>query len=126
MDKTLEQYLEGKTCEGLKLRPQYFQDGDFVTYFFREDVAYEERFDELLTIYKAMETGEMVGCKIKGVCRILSKLKAFKVVVDDERWPLALMFLGAALVNPASQDEYQRHSEDYGEVTIDSKELCPS
>ena len=121
MAETLATYLAGKRCMGLKSRPLYFQDGDFVTFFFKEDLAFEERVDELVTVYRSMRTREMVGCKIKGVHRILSTLGNFGVVIDDTRVQLGMLFLGAALVNPARRPEYERISRQYGSLNVDKE-----
>jgi hypothetical protein len=71
MAMTLMEYLEGKECREFIPRPHYFQDGDYVTYFATDELAFEERIDQLLTIYRCMETNALIGCKIKGVRRIL-------------------------------------------------------
>src|SRR5215211_4572097 len=101
MAKDLAAYLEGKTCAGRKEKPVYFQDGDFVTFFFADDEAYEERADELVTFYRSFETGKLVGCKIKGVKRLLSKLGNFGVAIQDgeSKVMLWMLFIGAALEN---------------------------
>jgi hypothetical protein len=65
------EYLEGKECRDFVPRPHYFQDGDYVTYFSSDQLAFEERIDELLTIHRSMETNAVIGCKINGVRHIL-------------------------------------------------------
>jgi hypothetical protein len=122
--KTLAEYLAEKpNCKGFNARPHYFQDGDFVSYYFREDPAFEERIDELLTIYFSMDTGEMVGCKIKGVRRILQELGNFSVTIEGGNVTLGLLFVGAALVNPSQKGQYEKLGSEHGKVPLDPEEL---
>src|SRR4051794_29920763 len=98
--KSLKQHLAPHRCEAFLPRPHYLQHGDYVTYYFAVDPAYEEPVDELLTDFRSLKPVEMVGCKIKGVRRIIKKLGSFGVLIFDENVTLGLLFLGAALVNP--------------------------
>ena len=123
MAPTLMEYLAGKKCEVFIASPHYFQDGDFVTYFYRDDLAYEERIDELLTVYRSIDTQEMVGCKIKGVRRILQELGNFGVFIDDGQMLLGMLFMAAAMVNPEKRQDYERVSRTYGNVRVDPKEF---
>lgn len=126
MDKNLTEYLAGKQCQGFKARPQYFQDGDYVTFFFQEGRAVEDRIDSLVTVYRSMATKEMVGCKVKGVKRILDAIGEFGalgILIRDGKVNLAVLLLGAALVNPNQTENYKRVSSDLPDTPIDSKEL---
>src|SRR5437868_4269436 len=103
----LSEYTKGKKCGDFRPRPHFFRDGDYVTYFFREDRAYEQRIDELLTVYRSVKTDELVGCKVKGVRRILSTLGNFGIKVEDGNVTMSMLFIGAALVSPASRERYE-------------------
>lgn len=102
----------------------YFQDGDFVTFYFADDEAYEDRADGLVTLYRSFETGNLVGCKIKGVKRILAKLGNFGVAIQDgdAKVMLWMLFIGAALVSPstASQKDSEELSRQYGALPVDN------
>lgn len=52
----------------------YFKEGDFVKYLFSDERCYSERVDELLTVYRSFAGDHLVGCKVKGVHRILDAL----------------------------------------------------
>jgi hypothetical protein len=121
--ESLKQYLAEHRCETFVPRPHYFQDGDHVSYYFAEDRAYEERVDELLTVFRSIATKELVGCKIKGVRRILKELDSFGVVILDAKVTLGLLFVGAALVNPGRRDSYERFGREYGSAPLDPNEL---
>ena len=122
MAETVTSYLKEKPCAGRKQKPVYFEDGDFVTFYFADDEAYEDRADALVTLYRSFETGNLVGCKIKGVKRILSKFGDFGVVIHDHgaQLTLGMLFLGAALANPERRDEYERLGKQYGKLPVES------
>lgn len=126
MATDLKTYLAGKSCPGRKDRPVYFTDGDFVTFFCADDLAHEDRVDDLVTVYRSYKTGEMVGCKIKGVCRLLSSVGNFGVVIFDHGSPLTLgmLFLGAALANPEKRGKYETLGEQFGKVPFDAPKAC--
>jgi hypothetical protein len=128
MAKDLKQYLEEHTGQGFRPVPHYFASGDFVSYYFRNDRCYAQRVDDLLTVYLAIGTGELVGCKIKGVKHILDTAGIFGVMVDDGNVRLGLLFFyGAAR---AEGDEQKKRYEELArvakDVTLDRKELQPA
>src|SRR5262245_22916350 len=71
MAKNLSEHLDERPAKGFRPVPHYFPSGDFVSYFFRNDRCYARQVDELLTVYLAFGSDELVGCKIKGVKHIL-------------------------------------------------------
>ena len=84
MEQTLNEYLESHTPQGFKPVPHYFPVGDYVTYYFRNERCYEERVDDLLTVYLSMATNKLVGCKIKGVKHILETAGEFSVMLPPK------------------------------------------
>lgn len=64
MSNQLEDYLKGRKYQGFKPIPCYFQDGNFITCFSKDDMAYEEVLSPYLSIYHCMQTDEIVGCKV--------------------------------------------------------------
>src|SRR5262245_54514170 len=107
MAETLATYLKGKRCRGLRTRPVYFPDGDFVTLFVKDELAHEDRIDELVTIYRSVTSNEIVGCKIKGIRYLLNTLEGFGVVIADEKLMLGFLFLAAASAKPEGRTTYQ-------------------
>jgi hypothetical protein len=123
MATKLTDYLEGKECKAFVQRPHYFRDGDYVTYFATDVLAKEERVDELLTVYRSVSTGELIGCKIKGVRRMVDTLGAFAVVVEGKSLCLGMLFVAAAILRPASKDNYEKVSKAYANVAFDPTEF---
>jgi len=123
MATNLTEYLQQRTNMGFRPVPHYFPSGDFVSYFFRNDRCYAQRVDDLLTIYLAMETHELVGCKIKGVKHILQTDGAFGLTVHDGEIRLGLFFFVGAL--NASDATQRKHYQELGQVAKDAA-LDPS
>jgi hypothetical protein len=115
MHDDLMEFLETKEPLGFESRPTYSPDGDFLTFYFRADEAYAERVDELLTVFRAIDSHELVGCKVKGVRRIVQTIRNFGVTIRPE-WghPLSLLFMSAACGKPP---ELQKYYEEMGRYT---------
>ncbi len=128
MAHELMEYLAGKETKGFTPHPHYHRDGDFLTFFCRDDDATAKRVDELLTVYVSSKTDELVGAKIKGVKRILSTLGNFGVTIKDGRLTLGMLFLAGMAVSrePANKSEYERVGEFVKSVSIDASELLPA
>lgn len=130
MVQTLKEYLVEHPPKGFHPTPHYFGQGDFVTYYFRNEPCYAERVDDLLTVYLAFETKELVGCKIDGVKQILGTARDFGIALDDREVRLGIfLFLGAALARDESQrNRYRQLGREAKEVAVDRKQLesvCP-
>jgi hypothetical protein len=126
MAKELTQYLKSHPAQGFVSRPQYFADGDFVSYFLTNERCYAQRVDSVLTMYHSMTTHDLVGCKIKGVRRLLDKLGKFNVLIEDtEGTQLGLLFLAAASLSdePSRRDEYEKLGQKLGQMKIQTEEL---
>ncbi len=125
MAQDLKQYLQEHRCQGFRPVPHYFPSGDYVTYYFRNERCVAQRVDDLLTVFLASGTNELVGCKIKGVKHILAAAGDFGITVDDGQIKLGLFFfVGAALAqNEAQKKRYHEIGQIAKDVTLDAKEL---
>lgn len=56
---------------------------DVLTVYFEGDPDYSERLSEHVTLYRSLETNEIVGCRIKGIAGILEDLPNFLRVKHD-------------------------------------------
>ena len=74
-------------------RPHFYEGEDFITYFINDNRCFARRVNELVTVYTDCNTGDLVGCKVKGVRRILSNIKSFNVKISDGNTTLGLLFL---------------------------------
>jgi hypothetical protein len=127
MAEDLMTYLSGTDAKGFEPHPYYSSDGDFLTFYFRDADHFAERVDELLTVYLSMDTSELVGCKIKGVRRILETLGRFGVNVSDGNLRLSFLFLPGAF---SREDERRQRYEEIGALTqgimLNPSELQPT
>ena len=117
MEQTLNDYLKTHPPQGFRAVPHYFPVGDYVTYYFRDERCYEERVDDLLTVYLSMTTNEVVGCKIKGVKHILRTAGEFSVTLPGGPQKLGFFFfVGASMSRGEPQQkrylEVARHAKD--------------
>lgn len=124
MAQELMEYLRGRSTQKFSSVPHYFPDGDFVTFYASDVRCYAERVDELLTVYRQVGSNDLVGCKIKGVRRILGTLGHFAIVVADNKLMMGVLFMAAALDVPAEKRQrYQELAQLAKDAAIDQSEL---
>lgn len=68
------------------------KDADTLTVYFEGDADYSERLNDHITIYRSVETNEVVGCRIKGISGILEDLPNYIRIKKDDI-DLAVLFL---------------------------------
>jgi hypothetical protein len=110
MERDLNQYLAENPCKGFRPVPHYFPTGDYVTYYVRDERCHSERVDDLLTVFLSDETKEMVGCKIKGVRRLLDAMGTFGIFVESDHVSLEMFFVLAKFA-AKDQDQRRRYEE---------------
>jgi hypothetical protein len=122
----LTEYFATAQCGNFKPEPMYSAQGDFLTFFFKDDDAYERRVDELLTIYLSESTDELVGCKIKGVREILKTLGDFGVMIRNKKLMLSMLFLAGMAVSktPESKEKYEMIGRRTKDIPLNTEELC--
>jgi hypothetical protein len=125
MAQNLMEYLKAHPPQGFRPVPHYFPQGDFVTYYFRNDPCHAQRVDDLLTVFLTFDTNELVGCKIKGVKHILRTAGNFGVSLDAGAVRLGIFFfVGAALAKDEDQrSRYEEIGQKAKDVTMDRREL---
>ena len=68
------------------------KEADALTVYFEGDPDYSERLDEHVTLFRSLETNELVGCRIKGIAGILEDLPNY-IHVDYAGIKLQAVFL---------------------------------
>ncbi len=75
----LREYIETHPPQGFRPVPHYFRDGDFISWYWKDDLAYSDpvHVDGVWVgcLERSIETNEVVGVKIFGVAQ----------KVEDER-----------------------------------------
>lgn len=110
---TLSQFLTENATEMNPFEPMplYTPEGDSLMFYMKDEESYRERIDELLTVYRSIETNEIIGCQIKGVRHKLDELSKFLVTLKSQELELGLLFL--TYMAMASGDETVRHSYEF-------------
>jgi hypothetical protein len=105
-------------------KPHFYGDEDFLTYFINENRCFAQRINELVTVFTDIRTGELVGCKVKGIQRILSNIKGFHVRVTDGTTTLGLLFLSLLAESPdREKPSLRRAAERFSDVPIPQQAL---
>lgn len=89
--------------------PRYYEDGDFLTYFLFDKECIAHRVNSLLTLFVDEATGALIGCKVKGLARVMQDLKALHISISDGNNKLGLLFLAA--LGAAPEEEKPRLRE---------------
>lgn len=126
MAETLIDYLKGKESLGFESKPVYSRVGDFLTLFLRDEAYYAERVDDILTVYHSVAADELIGCKIKGVQRLLGTLGKFGVSVEDADIELTFLFLAGALDSPNMRTRYESLGKHTPRIKIPRRDLQPA
>ena len=67
------------------------READALTAYFKPDADFSQRLTEHVTLYRSLETNEIVGCRIKGISGILEDLPNF-LHVDHQGAKLSMIF----------------------------------
>jgi hypothetical protein len=130
MANELTEYLKGRPFQGFHPHPFYSKEGDFLTYYFRGDEAYADRVDDILTVYRSMESNELVGFKIKGVRHLMETLSDFYREYRDDDGEVMLSLLVMAGMGMSSDVEAKPHYKQIGRQTqtipLKARELQPT
>ncbi len=75
----------------------YDSDGDCTEFLTSGDTFYAERVDDLLTVYRSQDTGEVIGSLVKGVSGLVRKLgknlPGLRIEIQDGSVKLEHLFL---------------------------------
>lgn len=126
MATTLKDYLRSHEPGEFRAAPHYFPTGDYLTYFVSDERSYAKRLDDVVTVYLAMGSDRLVGCKVKGVRHILKTAGAFGVGVDGEGIRLGFFFFAGAAPDRTGRESVMKWYEllkELADVTVDRKEL---
>jgi hypothetical protein len=127
---SLTEFVSKNQPQGFSSRPYYSRDGDSLSFYFRDEPSYGERVDQLLTLYRSIETGDIVGCQIKGVQCILKRLDEFGIQTKEYKpLDLRIIFLGYRLSADQSQrgavEQLRQAAQETG-AKVDSDDLVPA
>lgn len=92
MAANLKQIVESEVGSG-EFRPYCItnEEADALTAYFKNDADYSERLTDHVTLYRSIDTGEIVGCRIKGISGILEDLPNY-LHVNHQGATLSMIF----------------------------------
>jgi hypothetical protein len=127
--------LAKPACE-FKPTAYYDSDGDCIEFLAKPDPFYEERIDDLVTVYYSQKTGEVVGSLVKGVSKLAKRLArdlpGFMITIEDRRIRLEHLFLARMWLEKYEPQSinvlaYKKLAEMAKRTTVDiSADLCPA
>jgi hypothetical protein len=101
--RTVVEWLKTAKHRGFNPRPRYYSHGDYVTYFLRPDRCIERRINSLITVYVDEKTRtELVGCKIKGIKKLMANLAFF---ATDGKVVMGMLILSAGFEESAEPEK---------------------
>lgn len=137
MSTSFEEFVLSKVPSGEPPLPMatYNAEGDCIEFFISRKNFYADRIDDILTVYRSIETDEIVGSVIKGlrgfIDAILDRAPGFKIEVADGRIKLEHLFtarLWAKQEDPQgvivrTYKELRRVAEEY-DVETEFEDAC--
>jgi len=84
-EEQLKEYvLSQQAPDTFNVRPYYSKVGDFISFcWVPNERFFTRRVDEFLTTYHSMRTKEVVGCKVKGICYLIGRLRKAEHIYDE-------------------------------------------
>jgi hypothetical protein len=95
-DFAKQMLLLARPAEQFRPTATYDADGDCIEFLAKPDPFYAERVDELVTVYYSQESGELIGCLLKGVSRfckqMLERMPGFRIEIHEGKVRLVHIF----------------------------------
>jgi hypothetical protein len=94
-------------------------EADALTFYFKPDADYSQRLTDHVTLYRAVQSNELVGCRIKGIRGILDDLPNF-LHVDHEGVKLSMVFWSfrGGLVDDEARGTFRQLAEAAGDMPL--------
>ena len=94
------------------------READALTAYFKCDADYSQRLTDHVTLYRSLDTNEIVGCRIKGISGILEDLPNF-LRVDHEGATLSAVFWSfRGGVDESLRDTFKQLAEAAGDMPL--------
>ena len=111
MVQNLDEYLATHQPKGFRPVPHYSSQGDFVTYYFRNDPCYAERVDDLLTVFVTFDTKELSKAvnyySAVGLDKFLLDGKTFCLTICELAFLVRIFKKLVFSLNPSHTDRLQ-------------------
>lgn len=95
------------------------QEADAINVYFHPDADYSKRLTDHVTLFISIDTGRLVGCRIKGIAGILEDLPNY-IHVDDGEIKLRLIFWSfrGSVETPEERSAINELTKEAGELVL--------
>jgi len=93
-------------------------EADALTFYFKPNADYSQRLTDHVTLYRSIESNELVGCRIKGIRGILDDLPNF-LHVDHQGAKLSMVFWSfRGGLDDEDRDTFKQLAEAAGDMPL--------
>jgi len=98
---------------------EYSQEADAINVYFYPDADYSRRLTDHVTLFISIDTGRLVGCRIKGIAGILEDLPNY-INVDDGEIKLRLIFWSfrGSAETPEERSAFNELTQKAGDLVL--------
>lgn len=105
----LAQFLKSVNSVPFSPTPYWEPETDALIFYFKDEPSYSRRLNPLMTVFLSAHDSRLVGCEVKGIKRILDRIK--RIGVGDVGLKVLLIF---ALVPEPDCPKFEvEYSEDF-------------
>jgi hypothetical protein len=110
-DFAKQMLLLARPAEQFRPTATYDPDGDCIEFLAKPDPFYGERVDDLVTVYYSQESGELIGCLLKGIsqfCKqMLERMPGIRIEIHDGKMRLVHVFRAHVWSSPSDPQDTQ-------------------
>lgn len=123
--RPLSEFFE--ECSGapsFRSEPWYNEAGDCLVYHLEDCQFYEDRVDDILTVFRRMDDDRFTGMQIKGVSALLKRFGDFHIQIESNQVQLSAFFFISLLLGENEQYELPRRRKMYGDLLTRVGNTC--
>jgi hypothetical protein len=106
-------------------RAWYSRRGDCAFYYSSDQLAYAERVNEDLTVFKAFDSGEVLGCKLKNITGIVARILAEGAMILEKGMHFKNILANSLIRHMEVQRSSKKHYLAYRDVFASLEGINP-
>jgi hypothetical protein len=95
------------------------EEADALTAYFKPDADYSQRLTDHVTLYRSLDTNEIVGCRIKGIQGVLEDLPNFLRVAHQGATLSMVFWSFRGGIDDAARETFKELAEVAGEMALE-------
>src|SRR5688500_3156060 len=112
----LAEFLTSTVAAEFTPVPYWEPETDSLIFYFRNEPSYSKRLNQLMTIFLSAADDKLVGCEVKGIKRILKRVKQFGIGISDHKLDLKLVLFAALVPEPESPSFEDEYPDDFADL----------